>query len=73
MDGRIGQMMEPLELHPAAETDLPPKDWALTGCDGRDPQLIRSLLLEENVLEDLNITLRETYEEIRRDWPRPES
>lgn len=73
MDGQIGQMMEPLELHPPEKVDLPEKDWALTGCEGRDPRLLRSLLLNPDTLEDLNTTLRETYEEIYRTEQRSES
>ena len=73
MDGQIGQMMEPLELHPAEKADLPEKDWVLTGCEGRDPRLLRSLLLQPDTLEELNTTLRETYEEIRHTEQRSES
>jgi len=71
MDGRIGQMMEPADLHPAKErTDLPAKDWALTGCDGRDPQLIRSLFLNEDKLEELNMVLAGVYREIGKNEQR---
>lgn len=73
MDGQIGQMMEPLEIHPAQKADLPEKDWVLTGCEGRDPRLIRSLLLQPDTLEEMNATLRETYEKIRRTEQRSES
>lgn len=73
MDGRIGQMMEPLELHPAGAVDLPDKDWALTGCQGREPQIVRSLHLKPDELEALNIALREVYEEIQHSHQRFES
>jgi 2-oxoglutarate ferredoxin oxidoreductase subunit alpha len=70
LDGRLGQMMEPAELHPAEEVELPAKDWALTGCEGREPQLIRSLLLDEDRLEELNAVLADVYREIERDEQR---
>jgi 2-oxoglutarate ferredoxin oxidoreductase subunit alpha len=70
MDGRIGQMMEPLELREAKKVELPPKDWALTGCEGRDPQRINSLYLKEGMLEELNMVLAGVYREIERNEQR---
>jgi 2-oxoglutarate ferredoxin oxidoreductase subunit alpha len=64
-------MMEPADLHPAEPApDLPAKDWALTGCEGRDPQLIRSLLLNEDMLEELNMVLAGVYREIEKNEQR---
>lgn len=34
-DGMIGQMMEPIEWHDIPKRELPPKDWAASGRNGR--------------------------------------
>jgi 2-oxoglutarate ferredoxin oxidoreductase subunit alpha len=73
-DGRLGQMMEPVELRdfqPAA--DLPPKDWILDGCKGREPRRILSLLLIETELEALIKRLQARYAEITRNEVRFET
>jgi len=43
---------------------LPPKDWALTGAGGRKQNIVRSLWLEEGVLEQHNYKLQAKYREI---------
>ena len=77
-DGLLGQMMEPLIMTGGTPvlptTDETPvlldkdikrdKPWALTGCKGRPPNIIRSLLLEEGALEELNMRLKGRYDEI---------
>lgn len=65
-DGRIGQMMEPLEVmadYTPAKIDKP---WALTGCKGREPNVVRSLLLGDSALEDNNIMLQKKYDLIKK-------
>jgi len=42
------------------------KAWALTGCRGRKPNIVRSLLLKEGALEDLNCRMQEKYKLITR-------
>jgi 2-oxoglutarate ferredoxin oxidoreductase subunit alpha len=64
-DGILGQMMEPLEQTPYIKPELPPKDWALTGCKGRKPNVIKSLFMKEGELERRNQKLKEKYERIR--------
>lgn len=64
-DGMLGQMMEPLEF----DEDIKPfgvveKPWALTGASGRKAQSIKSLLLKEGALEDLNRRLQARYRKI---------
>mgnify|MGYP005670147321 CR=1 FL=1 len=54
-DGVLGQMMEPVEFPPLQPVRERPPEWALTGAKGRDPFIIRSLFLEEGVLEQHNI------------------
>ncbi len=59
-DGRLGQMMEPLELW-ARTPVLPDKPWALTGARGRPPNIVRSYYSVEGVLEENNRVLQEKY------------
>ncbi len=66
-DGILGQMMEPVVLEKKPRRDLPPKDWALTGADGRDQNIVRSLWLGEGVLEELNYKLQAKYEQVQKD------
>ena len=61
-DGILGQMMEPITINAKlAMQNLKFKSWALTGCKGRKPNIIRSLLLKEGVLEELNLKLQKKY------------
>ena len=74
-DGMLGQMMEPVFVghRPPATgrkrhmTDMRhAKPWALTGCKGRKPNIIRSLLLKEGALEEFNKKLQKKYELIKK-------
>jgi len=79
-DGILGQMMEPIVLpetrdegrgtkdenRAARIRELPPKDWALTGAQGREQNIIRSLWLGEGVLEELNYKLQARYEQVQK-------
>jgi 2-oxoglutarate ferredoxin oxidoreductase subunit alpha len=60
-DGRLGQMMEPVVPSREPAPPPPPKPWALTGAKGRDPNMIRSLLLGPGELENHNRRLQEKY------------
>ena len=62
-DGSIGQIMEPVEL-PEVDPEIPEKPWALTGCKGREKNIIRSLYLLAGPLEARNIILQKKYREI---------
>jgi pyruvate/2-oxoacid:ferredoxin oxidoreductase alpha subunit len=64
-DGYIGQMMEPVEF-PDAVTDLPRKDWALYGDKASKENLISSIYLDPEELEQHNRKLQAKYEEIRK-------
>jgi 2-oxoglutarate ferredoxin oxidoreductase subunit alpha len=67
-DGIIGQLVEPFEMHPYKPMfeKLPPKDWALTGCAGRKPNVVRTLYLNPpNGLEMHNRKLEERYKKIQ--------
>jgi 2-oxoglutarate ferredoxin oxidoreductase subunit alpha len=65
-DGAIGQMMEPAELPPMQPTrrrrDRP--SWALTGSEGRDPNVITSLYLGGENLEAVNQRLQAKLQQI---------
>jgi len=65
-DGILGQMMEPIVLEKKTGRELPPKDWALTGAKGREQNIVRSLWLQEGVLEELNYRLQARYEQVQK-------
>lgn len=66
-DGMIGQMMEPVEFHEPKRRDLKPKDWATTGTKGeRKPNVVNSLYLEPEVLEQHCIKLNDKFKEIEK-------
>jgi len=64
LDGQLAQMLELAELPPFSQEPDQEKPWALTGCCGRDPNMIRSLLLDPDVMEDLNLRLNAKYQAI---------
>ncbi len=68
-DGMIGQMMEPIEFKDITSgKTLPEKDWATVGTKGaRKPNIINSLALDPQDLEDHNIRLQAKYDTMRRD------
>lgn len=66
-DGMIGQMMEPVEFKEPKKRDLPPKNWATIGTEGkRKPNIITSLFLDPQTLEDHNWKLDKKYKEIEK-------
>ncbi len=67
-DGLLGQMMEPVEFsyEPIDPKSLPEKEWALSGCKGRDRRVVRSYDLKPGKLEEWNLHRVKKYEEIRR-------
>ena len=64
-DGLIGQMMEPVVFE-----DYEPKhfdkSWCITGCEGREKNIVNSLYLEPSLLEDHNHHLFRKYEQCER-------
>lgn len=64
-DGILGQMMEPFYPVEYVKPHLPEKDWALTGCKGRRPNVIKSLYMGEGELERRNYILQEKYRKIK--------
>lgn len=73
-DGMIGQMMEPVEFKAVKPRELPEKDWATTGTGGkRKPNVINSLYLVAEELENHNIKLQAKYKEMEEKEVRVES
>lgn len=72
-DGLLGQMMEPIQIKSVEDKPLVDKPWALTGCKGRKPRLIRSLLLGEGALEEHNKKLQEKFNNIKKNEVRVEA
>jgi 2-oxoglutarate/2-oxoacid ferredoxin oxidoreductase subunit alpha len=65
-DGLIGQMMEPVEFKTHVDPgDLPDKPWATTGAVGRAPNIINSLYLKPEDLEQHNLALGAKYRAMR--------
>ena len=66
-DGMIGQMMEPVEFKAPKTRELPVKDWASVGTKGqRKPNVINSLYLQPEELEQHCIKLEAKYKEIEK-------
>jgi len=65
-DGNLGQMMEPAELPPMqpvrSKADRPA--WALTGADGRRPNVISSIYIDPVIEEKFNLKLMAKQAEI---------
>jgi 2-oxoglutarate ferredoxin oxidoreductase subunit alpha len=70
-DGLIGQMMEPVEFPDHLKTEPSNKDdWATNGMDTRKSNsrnLIRSLFLEPEQLNQNNLILRAKYEQMKKE------
>lgn len=66
-DGMIGQMMEPVEFKQMPKRDLPDKaSWMTDGTKGkRKPNIINSLFLDPQGLEDHNTKLQAKYRSIK--------
>ncbi|RTZ93822.1 MAG: 3-methyl-2-oxobutanoate dehydrogenase subunit beta [Deltaproteobacteria bacterium] len=66
-DAMIGQMKEPLLRNPSPEIREYPKDWALTGAEGRKQRVLKSLYLKDGELTAHNWKLHQKYEAMKRD------
>ncbi|KYH35248.1 2-oxoglutarate oxidoreductase subunit KorA [Clostridium tepidiprofundi DSM 19306] len=72
-DGMLGQMMEPVEFKDRQKRELPEKTWAATGLKGRKQHnVINSLFLKPEELEEHNYKLQRKYEEIKKNEVRYE-
>lgn len=63
-DGILGQMMEPVTTKKPRGKPID-KPWALTGCAGRDPNVIRSLFMGDGELEAVNRRLEKKYNKMK--------
>jgi 2-oxoglutarate ferredoxin oxidoreductase subunit alpha len=72
-DGAIGQMMEAAELPPMQPVRTSRPDWAVTGAEGRDPNLVTSLYLGADNLEALNLRLQKKLRRIQENEVRYEA
>ncbi len=72
-DGVVGQMLEPIHKDDKnVERKIKDKDWILDGCKGREPRMVRSLLLGEEELEKYNWELNNKYKRIKEQEIRAE-
>ncbi len=67
-DGMLGQMAEPLLVNSKQLTvdRKKQKPWALTGCKGRKPNIVKSFFMQEGDLEKHNQILQKNYEQIKK-------
>jgi 2-oxoglutarate ferredoxin oxidoreductase subunit alpha len=68
-DGILGQMFEPVEIKKYKPLlELPEKDFALTGCKGREPRVMKTLWLHPwDSLMKRNIQLDKKYKKIQNE------
>lgn len=73
-DGMLGQMMEPVEFKEREERELPDKtSWAANGLNGRKKHnVINSLYLKPEILEEHNKHLQEKFKTIKENEVRYE-
>ncbi len=65
-DGSLGQMMESAELPPMQPLPEQRPVWAVTGAKGREPNVITSMYLVAEHLEQVNLRLQAKLAEIRK-------
>jgi len=63
-DGSIGQMMEPAELPEMRPVRKVRPDWAVTGCDGREPRALSSINMNAEDEEIFNYHLLDQWYKI---------
>jgi 2-oxoglutarate ferredoxin oxidoreductase subunit alpha len=78
-DGMLGQMMEPIIVNGkkkklwTMDYGLSTKVWAVTGCRGRKPNVVKSFYLNMGDLEEFNLKLQEKYKNIQSKEQREEA
>ncbi|HSV31690.1 MAG TPA: 3-methyl-2-oxobutanoate dehydrogenase subunit VorB [Atribacteraceae bacterium] len=63
-DGMLGQMMEPVVFWEYDFPELPPKDWAIQGKNGRERKIILPLNLDPREMEQVNLRLAKKYRRV---------
>ncbi len=71
-EGTLGQMMEPVIQRESVPL-LTDKPWATDGCKNRKPNIINTLHLSPDVLEQRNMILSDKYQEIKRSEKKAET
>jgi len=71
-DGLLGQMMEPVEFKKEPPKKFP-KPWATTGAKNRPRNIINTLLIDPEELEQHNLKLQKKYERIKQEECRCEN
>jgi 2-oxoglutarate ferredoxin oxidoreductase subunit alpha len=64
-DSLIGQMKEPMVRRSPKKRKAIPKPWAMTGAGGREPNVLKSLYLNNGELTQHNWKLYEKYQRVR--------
>lgn len=64
VDGNMGQMMEPAELPPMREIPDTVPDWAVSGAEGREPNILTSIYIDPVDEEVTNLRLLKRWKEI---------
>jgi 2-oxoglutarate ferredoxin oxidoreductase subunit alpha len=64
-DAILGQMKEPAVLELSEPLKRTEKPWATTGAQGRDPQFLKTLYLDDGEQEAHNLELKGKYDELR--------
>ncbi len=72
-DGSIGQMMEPVDMPPFKEWPEERPSWAVRGAKGRPPNVITSLYLGAEKLEQHNLRLQKKLAQIQANEQRYET
>jgi len=65
-DSILGQMKEPVAMVGKKKSTAIKKDWALTGCEGRSPHVIKSLYLDGDKSIEHNWKLYHKYQKIQK-------
>lgn len=71
-EGTLGNLMEPVIIRDE-QTSFPEKPWATTGCQGRKPNIINTLHLPADELEERNRHLFKKYKDIAQNEKRAET
>ncbi len=70
-EGTLGNLIEPVVLRDAV-TEFVDKPWAITGCRGRQPNIVNTLHMPVELLQTRNQHLTKKYEAIRSEEIRSE-
>ncbi len=71
-DGMLGQMMEPVDFDNIKPLEESPKDYILTGAEGRPSRMVRSLLFDTKEEEEHNWKLFRKYQRMEQNEVRYE-